>query len=147
MLSFLILKEDVRSTFFDNSDEIFFLSFSFNERKQPVKVFSTVHGLAFLTSISFSKHDSHREREREFSFHLIRTSTIDEEYLSSDRELLSYINEYFWPRIQACTIRVIYSLRDVTREYKPIERHWILHVREISFIHSFRILFFVVNVI
>ncbi len=65
----------------------------------------------------------------EWYYSLNRTSTDDEDSFSSDNELLSYVNGYFWPRIQSCTIRLIYSLRDAGRDQKSIERQWALNVR------------------
>ena len=67
-----------------------------------------------------------------------RTSTNDEDHLSSNSELVNYINEYFWPRIQACTMRIVYSLRDAIGENKPIKRQWILHVRDHDFLRLIR---------
>ncbi len=60
---------------------------------------------------------------------LNRTSSDDDDSSSSDNELLTYVNEYFWPRVRSCTIRLTYTLRDTGREHKPIERQWIVHVR------------------
>jgi len=60
---------------------------------------------------------------------LNRTSTDDEDSLSDENELVSYVNEYFWPRIQSCTIRLVYSLRDAGRDHKFTERQWVLNVR------------------
>ncbi len=59
-----------------------------------------------------------------------RTTMEDEDSLFINNELASYVNEYFWSRIQSCTIRLIYSLHDASREQKPTERKWTLDVRE-----------------
>ncbi|UJR23584.1 hypothetical protein I4U23_026573 [Adineta vaga] len=55
---------------------------------------------------------------------LVRTST-DEESYSSNTELIRYVEDYFWPQMQSCTVRLTYTLRDIGREHKPIERQWI----------------------
>jgi hypothetical protein len=62
-------------------------------------------------------------------------NTMNDDYRTSiddeNDELVSYVNEYFWSRIQSCTIRLIYSLRDASREHKSIERKWTVNVRVI----------------
>jgi hypothetical protein len=66
-----------------------------------------------------------------------RTSTGDDSF-SSNIELFNYVNEYFWPRIQLCTIRLTYTLRDANREHKYTERQWII---EVKFYRKKKILF------
>ncbi|CAF0853162.1 unnamed protein product [Rotaria sp. Silwood1] len=56
---------------------------------------------------------------------VVRTPTDDDSFLSNT-ELLSYINEYFWPRIQSCTIRLAYTIRDIGRDNKSTIRQWTL---------------------
>ncbi|CAF2842556.1 unnamed protein product [Rotaria sp. Silwood2] len=56
---------------------------------------------------------------------IVRTPTDDDSF-QSNSELLSYINEYFWPRIQSCTIRLSYPLRDIGRDHKSTTRQWTL---------------------
>lgn len=58
-------------------------------------------------------------------YYLNRISADDE----SNSELFNYINEYFWPRIESCSVRLTYTLRDSSRDHKPIERQWSLDVK------------------
>ncbi|CAF3177384.1 unnamed protein product [Rotaria socialis] len=56
---------------------------------------------------------------------IVRISTDDASF-SSNTEIVNYVNEYFWPRIQSCTIRLAYTLRDIDREHKSVRRQWTL---------------------
>ncbi|UJR25327.1 hypothetical protein I4U23_006678 [Adineta vaga] len=58
---------------------------------------------------------------------IVRTSTGDDTF-SSNTELASYINECFWPRISSCSIRLAYTLRDLTQAHKHTERQWTLQL-------------------
>lgn len=59
---------------------------------------------------------------------IVRTSIDDENELLNENDLVSYINEYFWPRIQSCSIRIVYTLSDANRDMKPIERQWTIQL-------------------
>ncbi|CAF3486334.1 unnamed protein product [Rotaria socialis] len=56
---------------------------------------------------------------------IVRISTDDASF-SSNTEIVNYVNEYFWPRIQSCTIRLAYTLRDIDLEHKSVRRQWTL---------------------
>lgn len=56
-----------------------------------------------------------------------RISTDDDSF-SSNNDIVNYINDYFWPRIQSCTIRLAYTLLNADRDHKSIRRQWILDV-------------------
>ncbi|CAF1025919.1 unnamed protein product [Rotaria sordida] len=58
---------------------------------------------------------------------IVRILTDDDSFVSNT-ELLSYINEYFWPRIQSCTIQLAYIVRDIGREHKSATRQWTLNL-------------------
>ena len=57
-----------------------------------------------------------------------RTSTDNDDSFSSNIDLVNYINEYFWPRIQSCIVRLSYTLRSSIFEHKRVERQWTLDV-------------------
>ncbi|CAF0730411.1 unnamed protein product [Rotaria sp. Silwood1] len=58
---------------------------------------------------------------------IVRTSTGDDSF-SSNTEISTYVNEYFWPRILSCTIRLVHPLRDTNQAHKHSERQWTLEL-------------------
>ena len=53
---------------------------------------------------------------------------MDNESDASNADLISYVNEYFWPRIQSSTIRMTYTLYDLSKEKTSVEQLWITNV-------------------
>ncbi|CAF1464288.1 unnamed protein product, partial [Didymodactylos carnosus] len=59
---------------------------------------------------------------------IVRLSNQEDPLLN--QELLGYISECFWPRLQTCTIRLTYTLRDtIINSKQNIERFWIVHLK------------------
>ncbi|CAF0747923.1 unnamed protein product [Adineta ricciae] len=54
--------------------------------------------------------------------------SMNNESDSSNVDLIGYVNEYFWPRIQSSTIRMNYTLYDSSKEKTSVDQLWITNL-------------------
>jgi len=145
MLTFTFLKEEVN--FETKEKKTISKSISFclvttkeNDLQRNSLLIMDRHSLSRYCSVGLNPIQRFHFVDKILQF---RTSTNDEIF-SSNYELINYVHECFWPRISACTIRLIYLLRDSSNAHRHIERQWTLQVFDelrIDFVRSFGICF------